>query len=217
MEKTKQNNSLILFVVIVLICIVAVVLLVAQNDKKPKETANQFASCQVLSNSCKDKDCKYLFLCNATEISDCKVYDCGDKYGVSILDKQGNTRNEFEKKPDQKEVAEVVNKCEGNFEVIEKNNCVDGKAKARVKITTDGDCEILSFIASIDGRARIAEFEKDGEFYDLSVKECGEISNIKVTGESGVAIREKVEISEEDMIHEDIMEERMLMEGFDGR
>ena len=146
--------------------------------------------------------------------SDCKVYDCGDKYGVSILDKQGNTKNEFEQKPDQKEVAEIVNKCKGNFEVIEKNNCVDGKAKARIKITTDGDCEILSFIMSVDGRARIAEFEKDGEFYNLSVKECGEISNVKVTGESGVAIREKVEILEEGR---DMMEERMMMEGFEGR
>lgn len=217
MEKTKQNNSLILFVAIALVCVVAVVLLVAQSDKKSKETANQFASCRILSDSCKDESCKYLFLCNATEFSDCQVYDCGDKYGVSILDKQGNTKNEFEQKPDPEEVAEIVSKCEGSFEVIEKNNCVDGRAEAKIKVTTDGDCKILSSIVSINGKARIAEFEKDGEFYNLSVKKCGEISNIKVTGESGVAIREKVEISEEEMMHGDIMEERMLMEGFDGR
>lgn len=217
MEKTKQNNSLILFVAIALICVVAVVLLVAQSDKKPKKAANQFASCQILSDSCKDKSCKYLFLCNATEFSDCKVYDCGDKYRVSILDKQGNIRNEFKQKPDQEEVQKMVVKCNGLFEVMEKNNCVDGKAKAKIKVTTDGDCKILSFIASIDGRARIAEFEKNGEFYSLSVKECGEISNIKVTGEGGVAIKEKVEISEEGIMHREMMEEGMLTEGFEGR
>jgi len=208
MENSKQNNALVLFVAITFICVIAIVLLVAlkNEDNKPeKQPANSFAKCQVLSNSCKDKDCKYLFLCNATEFSDCKVYDCGDKYGVSVLDEQGNVKNEFKEKPDPEKVAEIVNKCAGNFEVIEKNNCVDGEARAKLKITTAGNCEILSFIMSVDKKSRIAEFERAGEFYNLSVRECGEISDIKVTGESGVAIRKKVEIPKENITSEEMM------------
>ena len=172
-----------------------------------KRAENPFKNCQTLADSCRDKTCDYLFLCNETEFSDCQVYDCGERYGIRILDKKGNVRDKFRQKPDQAKIQETISKCRGSFEIIEKNNCANGEAKARVKLDAQGDCKIVSATMAINGKTRIAKFEQDGEFYNISVKSCGEISDIKMTGEGGVGISEKMEILEED-----IMEERILKE-----
>ncbi len=174
-----------------------------------KRAENPFKNCQTLADSCVDKSCSYLFLCNETEFSDCQVYDCGDKYGVLIKDKSGKTNSKTVAKPDQAKVQEMIDKCRGSFEVVEKNNCENGEAKAKIKLDAQGDCKIVSATMAIGGKTRIAGVERDGEFYNLSVKSCGEISDIKITGEGGVGIREKVEVLEEDM-----MNERILPEGF---
>ena len=183
-----------------------------------KKTENPFKNCQMLASSCVDKSCPYLFLCNAAEFSDCQVYDCGEKYGVLIKDKSGKINQRTVAKPDQTKVQEMVSKCRGSFEVIEKNNCENGEAKAKVKINVQGDCKISSATMAINGKARIAGVEQNGEFYNLSVKSCGEISDIKITGEGGVAIGEKVEVPEDEMpenmiderFPEELLEEKML-------
>ena len=207
METQKQKTVLV--VIAAIIFMFAVIVLIAVL-KGPTKQVNPFANCQVLADSCKDKDCRYLFLCNETEFSDCRVYDCGDKYGVRILDKQGNTQDKFRQKPDQTKVQEMIAKCSGSFEVMEKNNCENGEAKAKIKLDARDDCKVLSATMAINGKTRIAGVERDGEFYNISVKSCGEISDIKITGEGGVGIKEKIEIPGDDMI-----EERMLPEGFE--
>ena len=210
--ETKKQKAVLIAIMAAVLVFIAVIILIAVF-KKPTKQVNPFANCQVLADSCKDKDCRYLFLCNETEFSDCQVYDCGDKYGVKILDKQGNTQDKFRQKPDQTKVQQMIGKCQGSFEIIEKNNCENGEAKAKIKLDAQGDCKILSATMAINGKTRIAGVERDGEFYNLSVRSCGEISDIKITGEGGVGIREKVEVPEEDMM-KDMMNERILPEGF---
>ena len=204
-----QKQKTVLVVIAAIIFMFAVIVLIAVLKKEPTKQVNPFANCSVLADSCKDKDCRYLFLCDETEFSDCQVYDCGDEYGIRILDKQGNTQDKFRQKPDQTKVQEMIAKCSGSFEVIEKNNCENGEARAKVKINTKGDCKIVSATMAINGKTRIAGIEQSGEFYNISVKSCGEISDIKITGEGGVAIREKIEIPEDEILKE-MMEERIL-------
>jgi len=180
-----------------------------------KNAEDPFKNCQTLVDSCKDKSCNYLFLCNETEFSDCHVYDCGEKYGVKILDKQGKIQNKFRQKADQAKIQKIVSKCRGSFEIIEKNNCENSRAKAKVKLDTQGDCKITGATMDIGGKTRIANIEQDGEFYNISVKSCGEISDIKITGEGGIAINKKIEIPK-DALPEDmnnIMREEMPSEG----
>lgn len=186
MEKQNKKIALIGLVIVIFFLVSLAVLLILPVKQKQVDL---FKNCQVLSDSCKDKYCRYLFLCNETEFSDCKVYDCGDKYGVRILDKQGNIQEKTRQKPDQTKVQEMIDKCQGSIEILDKKNCEDGKAKASVKVNTDGDCKINSFIAVIDGKNKIARFEKEGDIYNLFVGQCGVISEIKAVSEEGVEIK----------------------------
>ena len=165
-----------------------VILLALPGKQKP---VNLFEDCSVLTDSCKDQSCRYLFLCNETEFSDCRVYDCGDKYGMKILGKDGNITEKTRQKPDQTKVQEMISKCQGSLEVLEKKECEENKATATVKVSTEGECAINSFIVTVDGKNRIARFTKEGDVYNLSVSRCGKISEIMAAGEGGVEIREK--------------------------
>jgi len=184
----KQNNKIALFglAIIIFFLISLVILLTLLEKEKP---INPFKDCQILADSCKDQSCRYLFLCNETEFSDCQVYDCGDKYGMKVLDKQGSIQNKFRQKPDQTKVQETISRCQGSLEILEKKECKNGKAVASVKVETSGECNINSFMMMIDGKNKIARFEKEGDVYNLSAGQCGEISEIKAVGEGGVEIK----------------------------
>ena len=183
----KQNKKIALIGLIMVVFFLAglTILFILPEKQKP---IDPFKDCSVLADSCNDRSCRYHFLCNETEFSDCKVYDCGDKYGMRILDKQGNVQEKTRQKPDQAKVQEMISKCRGSVEVLEKK-CEGAKSMAKVKVVTDGDCKIGSFIMMIDGKNRIARFEKEGDIYNLSVGQCGMISEIKAVGEGGVEIR----------------------------
>ncbi len=215
MEKTKQNSTLII-VVAVLVCVVVLFIVLSNKNKKSEqpEQKNQFAKCKVLSDSCKNSDCKLFFLCNENEaeLSDCQVYDCGDNYGVRITSKAGNIQEKIREKTspcDNKKIQDMIARCSGSFEVIEKKNCENGEATAKIKLNVKDDCEIKSATMAINDKMRIASVKRDEGFYIVSVKSCGEISNIKLIGGGGVAIEEKMEISEE-APSENIMEERFF-------
>ncbi|NOQ68194.1 hypothetical protein GQ568_02015 [Patescibacteria group bacterium] len=184
----KLNKKLLLVGLAAAVFFLAgmVILLALPGKQKPD---NPFKDCHVLADSCKDQSCRYLFLCNETEFSDCRVYDCGDKYGMKILDKQGNIQNKFRQKPDQTKVQEMISKCRGSLEVLESKECENGKAMASVKVETSGECNINSFLMTVDGKNKIARFEKEGNIYNLSVSQCGAISEIKAIGEGGVEIK----------------------------
>ncbi len=212
METKKQKTAVTIVIIAMAVLVVVIIACIVSEKREPEKVANQFASCEVLAGSCKDQNCKFLFLCNETEFSDCQVYDCGDNYGVRITDKNGKIQEKIREKTspcENEETREMIAKCSGTFEVIEKNNCENGKAVAKIKLNVKGDCKVVSATMAINDKNRIASVERDGEFYSVSVKSCGEISDIKITGEGGVGIKEKVEISEEDMILEGFEERGM--------
>ncbi|MCK4918798.1 MAG: hypothetical protein KAS01_00230 [Candidatus Pacebacteria bacterium] len=202
MEKLNKKIILTGLIVIFFFLVILAVLFTLPGNRKQ---VNQFDNCQVLDDSCKDQSCKYLFLCNETEFSDCEVYDCGNEYKMRILDKEGNIKEKTRPKPDQTKVQEMINKCKGAVEVLDKKECENGKAVANVKIETFGECIVNGFTMKIDGKNRIARFEKEGDIYNLSVRQCGEISDIKAIGEGGVEIRE-IEISVTNIENQEIID-----------
>lgn len=180
---SKKALSIGLLIIFSLSCFVILFAL-----QKKRTSVNPFKDCQILTDSCKDQSCKYLFLCNETEFSNCRVYDCGDQYGMEILDKYGNIQNKFHQKFDEEKIQEVLNKCKGSLEILEKK-CDGNKTIAQVKVITDGDCKINSFLITVNNKKRIADFEKEGDIYNLSITQCGDISEIIAVGESGIQIK----------------------------
>ena len=223
MKTQKQKTAATMVIIAIAILIIAIAVMYAVSKKEdPKKTPDQFANCKVLFNSCKDKNCDLLFLCNETDFSDCKVYDCGDNYGVKITGKDGKIQEKTREKTspcENEEIQEMIAKCSGTFEIMEKKNCENGEAKAKIKLNTKGNCKINSATMAINGKMRIANIEQNKGFHNISVKSCGEISNIKITGEGGVAISEKIEVPEpkEGMMPGDMMEERLLPKGLEER
>ncbi|MEA1936488.1 MAG: hypothetical protein U9N04_00010 [Patescibacteria group bacterium] len=210
MKTQKQKTAVIIVAVAMAVLTIIIIAGIVSEKKEPKKTVSKFVNCSVLVDSCKDQNCKFLFLCNEAEFSDCRVYDCGKNYGVRITDKAGNIQEKVREKTspyENEKTKEMIAKCSGTFEVIEKKNCENGKATAKVKLSVKGDCEIKSATMTVNGKTRIASVERDGKFYSVSIKSCGEISDIKMTGEGGVGIGEKVEVK--DISPEDIMEERL--------
>lgn len=184
MAVTKKTITIIL----ITIWIIFSVIILFNEKNKNSGIVESFPNCKALVNACNDSSCRYYFLCNEMENLNCNVYDCGDKYGMEILNKQGNIQKKTRQKPDQTKVQEVVSKCRGSLEVLERK-CEGDKSIAQVKVTTDGDCKISSFIMVVEGKSRIARFEKEGDIYNLSVGQCGFISEIKAVGEGGVEIK----------------------------
>jgi len=186
----KKNISLIAIVFLALILLVMILTFgLLKGEKKDfREIEKNFSSCSILANSCNDQKCKYNFLCNEEENQNCNVYDCGKEYGIEITEMNGNIMSKTHLKPDQDKVQEIIDKCQGSLEVISKKECENGKAVASVKVETFGECNVNSFTMKIGGKNRIARFEKEGDVYNLSAGQCGEISEIKAFGEGGVEI-----------------------------
>lgn len=172
-----------------LICSVFIIAFILTNLRDTE--SNPFENYELLADSCQDKSCRYFFLCNENmeEFSDCRVYDAGNKYGVLIKNKKGEIFQKEIAKPDQKKVAETVARCKGSLEILEKKECVDEQARAKVKVSTEGECPVSSFTVKIDGERRIAEFEEKGGFFYISINKCGEISEIVAISKEGIPIR----------------------------
>ena len=190
----KDNKNLIIAIAISLIVFLFLIYYINIQDfffPKHIEKEIPFKNCEVLAESCLDKDCPYYFLCDVVEFDDCSVYDCETYYGVLIKNKQGETIVREQPKPDKEKVRETLNKCRGTVEVLEKKY-KDGKLEIKTSVVTKGDCEILSFIVKTDKGYQTPLFEKKDDYYNLvfsaSLKDVFEIIAV---GEGGVSIREK--------------------------
>jgi len=186
MSESNQKIK-IMSLLIILLVVFFVIVLFNKKDKNDIISKN-FPNCEILVNACNSPLCKYYFLCNETENLNCNVYDCVGEYGIEITEVDGGIVKKTRQILDQSKVQEIISKCSGSPEVLDKK-CDGSKSIARVKVVTAGDCEINSFIMAIDGKNRIAKFEKEGDVYKLSVSQCGVISGIKVVGEGGVEIK----------------------------
>lgn len=192
--ETEQNKTAKIFVIVVFAVVVFSTVALFALKQKPSQKVNPFKNCEVIADSCKDQSCKYYYLCNDTEFSDCRVYSCGDKYGMRIMEKDGSITEKTKQKPDIGEAYKEISDCRGFIEVMGEKKCDGNRAVASVRVNTVGECEIGGFLIKIDGKNRIADFERNGEVYDLSVDKCGKTLEVIALGSKGNVINEKTEI-----------------------
>ncbi len=196
-EKNPKNNRNIIIALIISVIVFSFLIFYIniQDFFFPKQIEKKipFENCELLTDSCLDKDCPYYFLCDVVEFIDCKVYDCGTCYGVLIKDKQGKTITREQPKPDKEKVKETLNKCRGTVEVLEKKY-KDGKLEVKTSVVTKGDCKILSFVVKTDKGFQTPIFEKKDDYYNLTLDVLSqEVLEVIAVGQGGVSIKEKVD------------------------
>ncbi|MCK4520750.1 hypothetical protein KAT95_02680 [Candidatus Parcubacteria bacterium] len=191
MATIKKKNLIIWISFSLTILLLIVFYFIGQQVPGPVEKPIPFENCQLLTDSCLDKNCSYYFLCEGVEFFSCSVYDCGDKYGILIKDRENETIVKEQAKPDKEKIKEARERCKGWTEVLEKKY-ENGKLEIKTSVVTKGDCEILSFIVKTDKGYQTPLFEKKDDYYNLvfsaSLKDVFEIIAV---GEGGVSIREK--------------------------
>ncbi len=199
-EQNKKTNNPMIKVIIVLfvffIILISVLLFVDQKNRIERNVDKKFESCDELANSCNDQSCQYYFLCSESENSNCNVYDCGIEYGIEITELDGSIIAKTRQILDQEKINKIVDSCSGEVQVLEKKSCEDGKAVVTVRVLTKGDCEVDSFTMKINDRNRITSFQKIGENYVVSVRQCGEISEVVAIGDDGNRINDYLESGE---------------------
>jgi len=91
--------------------------------------------------------------------------------------------------PDYEKVEEIKDKCRGSLEIIDKK-CADGKLEMKVKVSTTGDCPVVSFIVDYaDNKKKIAEFSSLGDNdYLVVLDNCNEVEKLIASGEGGFTI-----------------------------
>lgn len=173
------------FSLFLLIYFLPQLIILIESFKKPN-----FDHCEILAESCLDKDCPYYFLCDGAKFS-CNVYDCDSYYGVIFEDKDGKIIAKEQPKPQQQKVKEAINKCRGTVEVLEKKQ--DGKnLKIKVEVITQGQCQIQVFMVKTQDGWQTPVFKKENDYYNLTLNVLPEeVLEIIAVGQGGVSIKEK--------------------------
>ena len=194
LRNKKDNKNLITTVVISLVVFLSLIYYINIQDfffPKHIETTFPFENCEVLAESCLDKDCPYYFLCDVVEFSSCKVYDCDTYYGVLIKNRQGETITREQPKPDKEKVRETISKCRGTVEVLEKKQEGD-KLKIKAAVNTSGECQIQAFMIKTKQGYQTSVFEKKDDYYNLTLNSLSqEVLEVIAVGQGGVSIKEQ--------------------------
>lgn len=188
-NRTRRNLTFLLAIIIVLFEFFLYFKFVYKNIIKG-DIMTGFSSCSILEVNCADNSCGLHYLCNEEGITNCKIYDCGKKYWVEAQDKNGMILKGYKDKFDIGKAEADVKNCGGRLAVIEKKECDNGKATAKVQLAVGDSCSISGFTMSIDNIPSMALFKKENNYYILSAGKCGAISDVTAIGEGGVQIKE---------------------------
>ncbi len=188
MKNKKIIIAIFVLIVLVFIAGAAIILKYSGGDRKINEI--DFSTCSVLKDSCSDKSCDLFYLCNEQEVKSCKVFDCGEKYGIQTVNADGSMQKKYREKFN-KENAEVdIRECAGRLAVISKGDCKDDAREVAVQVLAGENCNITGFTLKVDGQDKMVPFQKENEGYKLRINKCGEITDITAIGEGGVQIKE---------------------------
>lgn len=189
-----KNKYLLLAVAIAVLCSLILVWFINNQDFFVPETTESkkfFENCKILSLSCLDNECPYYFLCGEKEIKDCQVYDCDSFYGVVIKDIYEKITTKEQPKPDEKKVQANLNMCRGTIEVLNKKY-ENSNLIVEAKVETNGDCQILSFLAQTQTGLQTAFFEEKENYYNLIFSSPPEEPfEVIAVAKGGISIREK--------------------------
>jgi len=162
------------------------------QDNAPASLSNFFADCKPLQEKCSSgTDCISASICGEGVYETCKIYDCGDTYGVYTQSGAGNVNRYKQAKADKNIAQSEPVACKGlTVEALEQK-CVDNKMQVKVKLTTEGECKINDFIILYEDSKENQPntFVSLGKnIYSIEVKTCGPIIDITPRTEGGVSI-----------------------------
>jgi hypothetical protein len=192
-ELIREFLFLLCFIfILLLIYMVGGVLLTKDHYQKKSDTAESdafFSGCALAEKDCATSQCNLYTWCGDGTYQTCRIYDCGSTYGIYTKDVEGQVRTRNEAKSDMMARAEKEKACHGIMQILEQG-CKEGKFQAKVKLTTQGECEIGSFALFFeDGVARPNEFvrQEDGT-YVITSYYCGALQEIVPGTKEGIAL-----------------------------
>lgn len=190
------RNFVFLFclVFVLLITYIVGVLLYTKDSVQPQadESINPdeyFSGCSLLEPVCLDIDCKYYTQCGDGDYNTCRIYDCGDTYGVFTEDAAGKQEANKQQKPDLNAVAAKKKDCMGTMKILSQE-CVEEKEQIKVKIATQGECKIGGFTVIFEeSGAEPNDFMALGDgTYGITALSCGTVSRIVPATDSGISL-----------------------------
>lgn len=150
-----------------------------------------FASCRLLAEKCTDiTACGLNTYCGDGLFADCRVYDCGDNYGVATLDQAGQVSFKNAAKPaDDQAVAAIEDRCSGTMEILGQD-CVGEKTEMKLQLHTKGDCEIESFAVLFEeiGVQPSSFVSLGGGTYAVTAYACGKITQVIPAARGGIGL-----------------------------
>lgn len=149
-----------------------------------------FKGCKLIAENCVDvTTCVMNPYCAGGAITDCRIYDCANKYGVATRDAAGKISFREEAKPDEGATDATRAACKGAMEVTDRK-CVDGKTKIDLKLDTQGECPIESFAVIFKEAGVVnSEFISKGDgTYSITADTCGTIDQIIPAATGGIGL-----------------------------
>ena len=150
-----------------------------------------FDDCKLLPENCSSgADCIPSTICGTGVYETCKVYDCGDTYGVYTKSAAGGVNTFKQVKADKDLAQSEPVACKGLAVEALEQKCVGGKMQLKVKLTTQGECKIEDFIVLYDGKDNQPNtfVSLGNNLYSIEVSTCGDISEITPRTAGGVPI-----------------------------
>ena len=162
-------------------------------DISPKsETAESdayFQDCKLIEKDCKDTSCNMYIWCGDGDRQVCRIYDCGDTYGIFTKDSKDNIITKRKDKPDTEARQAQADACSGSIQRLEEK-CVDGKMQMKVKLNTKGECKINTFaLIYKDAGAQPNQFSSLWDnTYLVTSYSCGTVEKIIPGTKEGIAL-----------------------------
>jgi len=199
----KQNKTEFLRTFMFLFCFIFILLLtyivgallysrdsfIAQEGEKRINPDEYFKNCQILEKDCLDIDCNYYTRCGDGNYNVCRVYDCGDTFGVFTEDLEGKQDTKNPPKPDMGAILAQKDSCKGTMDILS-DVCVEGKEKIKVKIVTEGECKIGNFTVIFEGAGtKNSTFKEIGDsIYEITAIACGKVSKVVPATPNGISL-----------------------------
>lgn len=190
-EKVKIGKKNIL--VVASIIVISILIIVLARTMIFQKEEDRFSDCKLLVESCITEECKYYFLCSGEpKISDCKVYDCGEEYGILMKTKGGKILTSTKPKPNLEEAQKVVENCKGEIKIIDKK-CENDSLNIDLEVKTEGECEINAFLVDL-GEKKYSQpsWTKSDSIFRLKVADTCSVVEVIAIGQGGVAIKKSL-------------------------
>lgn len=161
--------------------------LVGNRSGGQKESVfDPLAGCAILEDNCRDVDCAFYNLCDGVQ-KQCQVYDCGKEYRIVKTDAEGRTETKNEPKSDADAIVAEQDSCRGEMHILEQG-CVDDHFQARVRLQTQGECEIGYFVLTLKEFGNVqSESESLGDgSYLITTDRCGQATRIGPVTKDGM-------------------------------